>query len=81
MGKEVYVLPRAITLYSRVMVIEVVVFVFEFVGSLVGTLSGHCPVHQLAPQFGLRLCRSFVSTLSGLYPVLQHVIMAPQFVI
>jgi len=33
------------------MAIEVVVFVFGFVGSLVGTLSGHCPVHQLALQF------------------------------
>ena len=51
MGKEVHVLPGAVTLHSRAMAIEMVVFVFGSVGSLVGTLSGHCPMHQLAPQF------------------------------
>jgi len=48
MGKEVRVLLGAVTLHSRAIAIEMVVFVFGFVGSLVGTLSGLCPVHQLA---------------------------------
>uniref|UniRef100_A0A7C8YN42 Uncharacterized protein n=1 Tax=Opuntia streptacantha TaxID=393608 RepID=A0A7C8YN42_OPUST len=47
-GKEVHVLPGAVTLRSRAMVIKVVVFVFGFVGSLVSTLSGLYSVHQLA---------------------------------
>ena len=51
MGKEVHVLPGAVILRSRVMAIEVVVFMFGSVGLLVGTLSGHYSVHQLAPQF------------------------------
>ena len=51
MEKEVHVLPEAITLRSRAVAIEVVVFVVGSVGSLVGTLHRHCPVHQLAPQF------------------------------
>ena len=51
MGKEVHVLPGDVTLRSRAMAIEVVVFVYGSVGSLVGTLSRHCPVHQLALQF------------------------------
>jgi len=36
---------------SRALAKEVVVFVYGSVGSLVGTLSGLCPVHQLALQF------------------------------
>ena len=51
MGKEVHVLPGAVTLRSKAMTIKVVVFVFGSVRSLVGTLSGHCPVHQLTLQF------------------------------
>jgi len=54
MGKEVHVLPWAVTLHSRAMGpmgIEVVVFVYGSVGSLVGTLSGLCLVYQLALQF------------------------------
>ena len=51
MGKEVHVLLGTVTLRSRVMATEVVVFVYGSVGSLVGTLSGFCPVHQLALQF------------------------------
>jgi len=50
-GKEVHVLTGAVTLLSRATAIEVVVFVFGSVGSLVGTLSRHYPVHQLALQF------------------------------
>ena len=50
-GKEVHVLAGPVTLRSRAIVIEVVVFVIGSVRSLVGTLSGHCPVHQLALQF------------------------------
>ena len=53
MGKEVHVFFRAITLCSRFMVIEIVVFAFGSVESLVGTLSRHCPIHQLTPQFVL----------------------------
>ena len=33
------------------MAIEVVVFLFGSVRLLVGTLSGHCQIHQLAIQF------------------------------
>jgi len=51
MGKEVHVLPGAVTLRFRAMAIEVVVLVYGSVGSLVGTLSGLCPVHQSALQF------------------------------
>uniref|UniRef100_A0A7C9A047 Uncharacterized protein n=1 Tax=Opuntia streptacantha TaxID=393608 RepID=A0A7C9A047_OPUST len=73
MGKEVHVLPGAVTLHSRALAKEAVVFVFELLGrwvsqlalqfvfgaveSLVGTLSGLCPVHQLALQF-VELCGS-----------------------
>jgi len=56
-GERSSCLAWAITLRSRAMAIEVVVFVFEFVGSLVGTLSGHCPVYQLALQFVLGFVR------------------------
>ena len=48
MGKEVHVLPGDVTLRSRAMTIEVFVFVYGSVGSLVGTLSGLCPGQQLA---------------------------------
>jgi len=51
MRKEVHVLPEAVTLHSSIIITEVVVFVFGSVRSLVDTFSGHCPVHQLAPQF------------------------------
>jgi len=51
MSKEVYVWPGAVTFHSRAMAIEMIVFVFGSVGLLVGTLSGYCPVHQLALQF------------------------------
>ena len=50
-GKKVHVLPGGVTLRSRAMAIEVVVFVFGSVSSLVDTLGGHCPVHQLALEF------------------------------
>uniref|UniRef100_A0A7C8YMV3 Uncharacterized protein n=1 Tax=Opuntia streptacantha TaxID=393608 RepID=A0A7C8YMV3_OPUST len=50
-GKEVHVLPGAVTLRSKAMAIEVVVFVFGSVGSLVGILSGLCSIHQLALLF------------------------------
>ena len=40
-GKEVHVLPGAVTLHYRAVAIEVVVFVCGSVGSFVGTLSGH----------------------------------------
>jgi len=46
MGEEVHVLLKAITLHSRAMSIEIAVFVW--IGG--GTLSGHCPVHNLTPQ-------------------------------
>jgi len=36
---------------SRAIATEVVISVFGSVGSLVGTLSGHCLIHQLALQF------------------------------
>ena len=51
MQKEVHVLPGPVTLGSRALTKEVVVFVYGSVGSLVDTLSGLCPVHQLALQF------------------------------
>ena len=51
MGKEVHVLPETVTFCSRAMAIEVVVFVFGSVRSLVGTMSRPCRVHQLALQF------------------------------
>jgi len=51
MGKEVHIVPGAITLRSKVMAIEMVVFVFGSVGLLVGNLSGQCPAHQLTLQF------------------------------
>ena len=51
MGKEVIVLPGAVTSRSRHITIELVVFVFGSVGSLVGTLSGHCLGRQLALHF------------------------------
>ena len=57
MGKEVDVQPKVVTLSYRAMAIEVVVFVFGSVGSLVGTLSGHYPVLQLAFQFVFRSMR------------------------
>jgi len=50
-GKKVHVLPWAVTLHSRAMAIEVVVFVYGSVESFVGTLSGLCPVHPLALHF------------------------------
>ena len=50
MGKEVRVLLGTVTLRFRAKAIEVVVIVFGYVGSLVGILSGYCPIHQLALQ-------------------------------
>jgi len=50
-GEEVHVLPGDVTLHSRALAIEVIVFVCGFVGLLVSALSGHCPVHQLALEF------------------------------
>ena len=47
MGEEVHVLPGDVTLRYRAIAIEVVVFVYGSVGSLVGTLSGLYLVHQL----------------------------------
>jgi len=81
MGKEVHVLPRAITLRSRAMAIELVVFVYGSVKSLVGTLNGLCPVHQLDLQFVFGSVRVLVGTLSGLCLVRQDVFVAPQFMI
>jgi len=49
MEKEFRVLPEAVRLHFRAMVIEIVSLYLDLHGSLIGTLSGHCPVHQLAP--------------------------------
>jgi len=53
MGQEVHVLLETVTLHSRAIVIEVVVFMFGSMWVVVGTLSGHCLIHQLTPQFVL----------------------------
>jgi len=68
-------------IFSRAMTIEVVVFVFGSVGSLVDTLSRHCPVHQLALQFVFGSVWVPGCTLSGHCPICQDVIVAPEFVI
>jgi len=77
MGKEVHVLLVTVTLRSKAMAIKVVVFVFWSVRSLVGTLSGHCLVHQLALQFVF----GSVWVLEWALPSHQDVFVAPQFVI
>ena len=56
-------------------------FVFGAVGSLVGGLSGLCPIHQIDSSVCVWSCVGrLVRTLSGLCPVRQHVFAAPQFV-
>ena len=66
---------------SRVMAIEVIVFVFGSVGSLVGTLSVTVRSTNWLFSLCLDLCGSLVGTLSGICPIHQDVIVAPQFVI
>jgi len=81
MEKELHVLPGAVTLRSRAMAIEVVVFVFGSIGSLVSTLSRHCRSTNWLFSLCLDLCGSLVGTLSGLCSVLQDVIVVSQFMI
>ena len=52
-GEKVHVLTEAITKRFRAMAIEVVLFVFGIMESLIGNLSGHCPVRLLTLQFVL----------------------------
>jgi len=77
MGKEVHVLPGAVTLRSGVMAIEMVVFVFGSVGSLVGTVSGHFLIHQLAIQFLFRSMRIPGRCLEGALPGPSRCVCGP----